>query len=90
MAIIHHTAQHRFVYIDEDGTQAGELDYRYLSERKIDAYHTGVDPAFRGKGIAGKLYDALIEFTQQQNLKIKPSCSYIEIRMERSHPELIA
>lgn len=62
--------------------------YRYLSAHKIDAFHTKVDLALLGKGIAGELYNALIAFAQQQKLTIRPSCSYIEMRMRRSHSNL--
>lgn len=53
-------------------------------------YSTRVDDAFQGKGIAGELYNALIAFAQEKGLKIKPSCSYIEVKMQRSHRDLIA
>lgn len=89
MSIIHHKAEQQFIFMLDD-LVAGKLLYRYLSEQKIDAFHTKVDKAFQGKGIAGELYLALIDFAKEENLKIKPSCSYIEKRMLKSHPEFIA
>lgn len=79
-----------FEYVDENGVKAGKLRYRYTKENVIDAYSTRVDEAFQGKGIAGELYNALIVFAQENELKIKPSCSYIEVKMQRSHQDLMA
>ncbi|WP_429945791.1 GNAT family N-acetyltransferase [Bibersteinia trehalosi] len=90
MPIRHNHAEQQFIYITEEDVQAGKLSYRYLSDDTIDAYHTRVFDEFQGKGIAGELYNALITFALEQNLRIKPSCSYIELCMRRSHPELIA
>lgn len=90
MPIIHQPETQQFIYLTDDNIQAGRLAYRYLSEQKIDAYTTRVADEFQGKGIAGELYNALIDFAVAENLKIKPSCSYIEKRMERSHSELRA
>lgn len=89
MSITHHQTEQQFIYLTEDGIQAGRLAYRYLSPMHIDAYSTRVAEAFQGKGIAGALYQALIEFAQAEKLKIKPSCSYIEKKMAHSHRELM-
>lgn len=88
--IKHNFDNFEFAYIDESGVKAGTLRYRYIKENVIDAYTTRVDEAFQGKGIAGELYNALIAFAQEKALKIKPSCSYIDVKMQRSHRDLIA
>lgn len=90
MAVIHQPSLNRFIYLSESGQQLGVLAYRYLSETKIDAFHTQVLPALQGKGIAGELYSALIAFAEQQNLTIKPSCRYIEAKMRRHHSSMIS
>ncbi|MGX2974097.1 GNAT family N-acetyltransferase [Ursidibacter arcticus] len=87
--MIHEKLLCQFIY-KIDGQSKGKLTYRYISVNKIDAYSTQVKPEFRGKGIAEGLYNALIDFAKQQQLKIKPSCSYIEKRMERNNQDLIA
>lgn len=87
--INHNLDNFEFEYITETGVKAGKLRYRYIKDNMIDAYTTKVDEAFQGKGIAGELYNALIAFAQENNLKIKPSCSYIDVKMQRSHRELI-
>ncbi|WP_373767464.1 GNAT family N-acetyltransferase [Glaesserella sp.] len=90
MTIVHNITNHEFAYFTDEQVKVGELTYRYINTHCIDAFHTQVDNAFQGKGIAGELYNALIEFARLQHLKIKPSCVYIEKRMMRSHPELMS
>lgn len=40
----------------------------------------------RGKGIAAKLVDALIDDARDKGFKIIPSCSYVAAQFDR-HPE---
>lgn len=88
--ITHNPDEGEFAYFAEQGEKAGKLRYRYIKAGVIDAYTTKVNEAYQGKGIAGELYAALIAFAQAQGLKIKPSCSYIEVKMRKSHSGLIA
>ncbi len=88
--IKHDLDNFEFSYLNEEGIKAGKLRYRYIKDNVIDVYTTKVNEAFQGKGIAGELYAALIAFAQEKGLKIKPSCSYIEVKMRRSHQDLIA
>lgn len=90
MAIIHDQANQQFLFKTSNGLSVGTLRYRFLSEHKIDAFSTRVDDAFQGQGIAGQLYNALMDFAEQRQLKIKPSCHYIEIKMARTHSHLMA
>lgn len=89
MQIIHNAEQGEFGYF-EDEVKMGKLRYRYIKDNVIDVFSTKVDEAFQGKGIAGQLYLAIIEFAKENQLKIKPSCSYIDVKMQRTHPELMA
>lgn len=50
------------------------------------ANHTFVPDEMRGKGVAGKLVDALIEDARAQGFRISPDCSYVEAAFRR-HPE---
>ncbi|QGM80532.1 GNAT family N-acetyltransferase [Otariodibacter oris] len=90
MYVLHDKENHRFIFQTEQKKLIGELAYQYVSDKVINAYHTEVDVNHQGEGIAGKLYNALIEFAEQNQLKIHPSCSYVEKRMIRSHSQLIA
>lgn len=89
MQIIHNAEQGEFCYFENE-VKMGKLRYRYIKDDVIDVFSTKVDEAFQGKGIAGQLYLAVIEFAKEHQLKIKPSCSYIDVKMQRNNPDLIA
>ena len=48
------------------------------------ANHTFVPQEMRGKGIAGKLVDALIADAREQGFRISPDCSYVEAAFRRN------
>ena len=50
------------------------------------ADHTIVPPAIGGRGVAGKLVDALIEDARAQGFRIRPACSYVVAKFDE-HPE---
>lgn len=77
----------RFSACEHDQT-LGQLDYRRLDDRVIDAHHTFVDPAARG--VAEALLQALADHAQAENLRIRPSCHYVAQKLPRSHPHLLA
>ena len=67
-----------FVKYDENGRVIAEITYATTSDPNVViADHTFVDSSLRGQGVAGKLLDALVEDMNEQNKKIKASCSYI-------------
>ena len=67
-----------FVKYDENGRVIAEITYATTNDPNVVvADHTFVDSSLRGQGVAGKLLDALVEDMNEQNKKIKASCSYI-------------
>lgn len=68
-----------------DGDKA-VLDFR-KKNGEVEATHTYTPSRFRGKGIAGRLVEALIEYCRQNGLKIHPSCPYVESYFKR-RPDL--
>lgn len=70
---------------DQSGEDAGKLTWTLRGNAR-DAEHTLVPSRMRGKGIAGKLVDALIRDARREGFKIVPSCSYVAKQFER-HPE---
>jgi predicted GNAT family acetyltransferase len=52
--------------------------------------HVGVDPEFRGQGVAGKIMEAGLEYARQNSLRVIPMCSYAAnyIRKYPQHLEL--
>lgn len=60
------------------------LMYSYRGESVIDAYSTYVCPEYRGQAIAASLFDSLVEFAKEENLKIIATCSYIDIKFKKN------
>jgi predicted GNAT family acetyltransferase len=81
--IAHHPASHRFA-VQVDGHQA-ELIYRRDGKRLI-IDHTGVPEAIGGRGIAGELVKAALDYARAEGLRVVPACSYSAAYIQH-HPE---
>ena len=60
----------------DNETLVGEIGFSYIDESIISIDHTFVNESYRGQGIASKLMIKAIEYAKENNLKIKPVCSY--------------
>ncbi|MDD4777301.1 MAG: GNAT family N-acetyltransferase [Fermentimonas sp.] len=69
-------------FIMKDGRQVAELDFN-VESNILDAYHTGVRPDFEGQGIAGMLFDKMVEYARKKGYKVNPSCPYILAKFRR-------
>lgn len=63
----------------------GRLTYQRRGTILV-ADHTLVPPEIGGKGVAGKLVEALIADARAAGDRIEPQCSYVEAAFRR-HPE---
>ena len=50
------------------------------------AEHTLVPPAIGGRGVAGRLVEAMVADARENHFRIGPSCSYVAAAFKR-HPE---
>lgn len=88
----HLTEQSRFVALDGDGHQVGEVDYvveapaRAGSQTIVAVTHTGTDPAARGQGIAGRLTTAVFDRAAELGWLVRPVCPYT-VSWVAAHPE---
>lgn len=67
-----------------DGHEA-ELRYRRLDGRLL-IDHTGVPQAIGGRGVAGELVRAALDYARAEGLRVVPLCSY-SAEYVRHHPE---
>ena len=57
-----------------------------LDKGLLTIVHTEVPAELGGRGIAGELVKAMLEYAREQGAKVKPACSYATAYLER-HPE---
>ncbi|MCH7627340.1 MAG: N-acetyltransferase [Proteobacteria bacterium] len=69
----------------EGAEEIGRLTYKRKGDVLV-ADHTLVPEEIGGRGIAGKLVEALIEDARKFGWKIEPQCSYVAVAFKR-HPE---
>lgn len=81
------TVEKERVFLEEEGKVVAEINWAFLEEKVIDVNRTFVDESQRGKGLAEKLVLAVIEIAEKEELKIVPSCSYVENYFNK-HEEL--
>ncbi len=82
-AIRHEGDRHRFM-VNEQGSEAF-VEYARDGDVLVIT-HTVVPPEIGGRGIAGKLVEAALQYARGEGLKVRPDCSYAEAYMRR-HPE---
>jgi predicted GNAT family acetyltransferase len=58
------------------GEHDSRLDYQREGNR-LNLLHVFVPPEHRGRGIAGKLAKAALEYAREQGYSVAPRCSYI-------------
>lgn len=85
MKITHNPEEHAFVAHNEEGEYMGEIQYMPKGDVLI-ATHTLTEDRFQGRGVAGKLLNALVEYAVETNCTITPYCSYV-VRAFESNPE---
>lgn len=69
-------------YIGDAENPQGVLDYHFIDDKTVQAYHTETSEAVRGQGVAGKLFKAFIAYVEEHDLKVKADCSYVEKKMK--------
>ena len=83
IAIEHDESARRFT-THVDGHE-GYVEYE-PGEGRMILTHTIVPDAIGGRGIAGQLVKAALEYARAQDLKVVPRCSYAASYLDR-HPE---
>ncbi len=61
--------------------EIGECDYS-SDGSGISIYHTGVDSAYEGKGIAKRLVYTILEYAERNRLEVSATCSYAKKLIE--------
>ena len=73
----------RFAAKDSDGLEVGEITYSRGGKDVLVIEHTGVDPDYRGQGLAEELVGKVVEKAKKEGLKIEPVCSFAKKEFEQ-------
>ena len=70
-------------FIEQDGRTVGKMTYSRADNNTIVIEHTEVDDELKGKGAGKQLVAAAVEWARNNNMKIKPMCSFASGVFER-------
>lgn len=73
----------RVAFVDDEGDQIGQITFQQLGEDTLVLDHTGVNPDYRGQGIAQKLMALAVDKARREGKKIIPECSFAVREFER-------
>lgn len=82
--VVNNEKAHRFEMRFAEGLAM--LRYRYDSDGSLVLVHTEVPPALEGRGVAGHLARAALEFAKGRGLHVVPICPFVAAYI-RKHPE---
>lgn len=89
MELIHDTESHKFYCIIE-GLEC-YVEYMVSEDGSWDFFHTFVPLKLRGKSIARQIYDEITKYLDENDIKVRASCSYAEKYFnEESHTKYYA
>jgi predicted GNAT family acetyltransferase len=77
LQLLNNTDDSQFVALDSSGSQVGVV---YYIDRPayLDLYHTEVDEAMKGLGIAPNMLKLVFDYAREHNRKIFARCPYIQ------------
>jgi hypothetical protein len=76
-------ARHRYEIL-VDGERAGLTAYRDRGEQRV-FFHTEVDDAFAGRGLAAQLVQEALTDVRASGKRIVPVCPYLSTFLKRHH-----
>lgn len=76
-------------YIGDKDNPAAEIAYQKDIDGNLIINHTFVSDEHRGQGIAGKLVEEIVQYADQNGIKIIPECSFAKKYIETNNLEEI-
>ena len=79
---VHHDKERQRFSAIVDGREC-YLDYGVVDERTVEYRRTYTPPELRGKGIAGEVVRVALAWAEQEDLKVIPSCWFVQVVLDR-------
>ncbi|GAB3015881.1 GNAT family N-acetyltransferase [Spirosoma pulveris] len=70
--------------LETDGKRS-IVAYQKVDDETLALTHTEVDPALEGHGVGSRLVEEVLQYAEQNNLKIVPLCPFVDAYLKR-HP----
>ena len=72
------------IYLEDTNHQViAEIEFEEIEKGIFNIYHTFVDEALRGKGIASKLVEEAVNEIKSRGGKVQATCSYAKLWLEK-------
>ncbi len=81
--VSHNKSASKFFTINEG--KESVLEYIMVNSNTMNMIHTFVPVELRGRQIAASLVKAGLDFAEENNLKVIPSCSYVRTYINRNN-----
>ena len=82
--IKNNTHRHQFE-METDGKRS-VIVYENVDDETLALVHTEVDPSLEGQGVGSKLVEGVLQYIEQNNLKIVSLCPFVSVYLKR-HPD---
>lgn len=83
-ALKNNTHRHQFQLVT-DG-KLSIVAYQKVDDETLALTHTEVDPSLEGHGVGSKLVEGVLQYVEQNDLKIVPLCPFVSVFLKR-HPD---
>jgi uncharacterized protein len=88
LEVTENAVAHRFE-IAVDGALAGFTQYRPVDVHTWDFFHTEIDPALEGRGLASQLIGRTLDQLRARRIALVPSCPFVRGYLDK-HSEYVA
>ena len=65
------------IVLKDQDEEVGYIKYVRKEENVIDVISTVVHEKYQGQGMAGKLFDALMDYAKDNSMKLPNSCDFL-------------
>lgn len=73
----------QIIALNKEGNEVGNVEYAWEGPRVLVINHTNVASSEQGQGLGAQLIKEVVDKAKNEDLKVKPVCSYAENQFEK-------